>query len=135
MKVTPCECAAPGWCSRHRCEKPEYFWHLCRRRHDFFEAWEQGRGPRQTTAPPGALREPCRHRGQEPIDQVPCDLCGGRTIQVAVYTCALFGECTERRYGTRTERARSMASCLSCASFSPDASELTTSTLPPAVIE
>ena len=47
MKVTACECVEPGWCQRHRCFKNELDFQLCRRRPDYFQLWEQGRGPGQ----------------------------------------------------------------------------------------
>jgi hypothetical protein len=46
-KNTNCECTAPGWCSRHKCHKPEHFFNLCRMRPDYFALYEAGRGPGQ----------------------------------------------------------------------------------------
>lgn len=45
--MTACECAEPGYCSRHRCPKPEHWWQLCQIREDYFRLWELGRGPGQ----------------------------------------------------------------------------------------
>jgi hypothetical protein len=47
MKVTACSCQESGWCERHRCFKHELHFQLCRRRPDYFQAWEEGRGPGQ----------------------------------------------------------------------------------------
>ena len=44
--LTPCECPFAGWCERHRCHKPPAFHQLCRRQIEYFQAWEEGRGPR-----------------------------------------------------------------------------------------
>jgi hypothetical protein len=45
MRLTACECAGAGWCSRHQCLKDEPLFHQCRRNQDLFAAWESGRGP------------------------------------------------------------------------------------------
>lgn len=42
---TPCDCAAAGFCQRHKCNKNGHFHTLCKTRPDYFELWEQGRGP------------------------------------------------------------------------------------------
>lgn len=45
MRLTPCECSAPGWCARHGCHKPDLLFQLCQRNRDLYEAWEAGQGP------------------------------------------------------------------------------------------
>ena len=120
---TPCECAAPGWCARHKCSKNRAHFELCRRLIAWYEAWELGEGPCFDAQGAFDSRDACRHRGAEPIDAVTCDLCGDRAMQVPVFACVVFGECTERRYGTRTPRARSMAACLSCERYEASSSE------------
>lgn len=52
---TECECVGPGFCRRHKCNKPEHFYNLCRTRPDYFALYEQGRGPGQfeATGKPG----------------------------------------------------------------------------------
>lgn len=64
----------------------------------------------------------CEHRGTEVIALVTCELCGGRTMSLPVYKCEVHGQCTERRYGSRTEKSRETASCAGCEQYSvPDA--------------
>ena len=45
--LTGCECTEPGYCSRHGCEKSTRLWQLCHSRPDYFELWENQRGPGQ----------------------------------------------------------------------------------------
>lgn len=45
--TTECDCPAPGFCPRHKCDKHSWWWTLCRTRPDYFMAWEEGRGPGQ----------------------------------------------------------------------------------------
>ena len=42
-----CVCDKPGWCVRHQCEKSEHWHMLCQTRPDYFQLWEEGRGPGQ----------------------------------------------------------------------------------------
>ena len=42
-----CECTGPGWCERHQVNKAEHWVHLCQTRENYFQAWEEGRGPGQ----------------------------------------------------------------------------------------
>lgn len=51
---TDCECAAAGFCQRHKCHKGEHFYHLCKTNAGYFEMYEQGRGPCLQNAPPPA---------------------------------------------------------------------------------
>lgn len=67
---TQCECAVPGWCSRHRLRKTVFHHHLCQTDTTLFAQWEAGSGPGQSppaAAGPGvaALHNPvppCRAR-------------------------------------------------------------------------
>ncbi len=47
VKKTECECEEPGWCERHQCQKHPHFYKLCQSRPDYFQLWEEGRGPGQ----------------------------------------------------------------------------------------
>lgn len=42
---TACECAAPGYCRRHDCDKNEHLHTLCRTRGDYFSLMESGGFP------------------------------------------------------------------------------------------
>lgn len=123
--LTKCECESAGFCPRHRCEKTYEWVLLCRLNEFEFNRWENGEGPcleqmraelerLQSGQKPFADLPPCRHRGLEPIEHVDCEICGGRIGQVPVYSCAHFGRCTPRRYGTRTEAMRAMPACIRC---------------------
>jgi hypothetical protein len=123
--ITPCRCESAGLCSRHQCEKT-YAWVLaCRLDWQMFQRWENGEGPcvgqiralvNGEAPPPEPIAElpACRHRGAEPLEFVDCELCGGRNERVPLYSCAYFGKCAPRRYGTRTEIMRQMPSCIRC---------------------
>jgi hypothetical protein len=50
-KTTSCECSGPGFCQRHQCNKPAHFYNLCKNRVEYFEKWEQGKGPGQVKLP------------------------------------------------------------------------------------
>lgn len=54
--VTGCECPAPGFCTRHNCEKVAHWHNLCKTRPDYFRLWESGGGPctnrKASVAPP-----------------------------------------------------------------------------------
>jgi hypothetical protein len=99
-----------------------------------FAAWENGVGPcmdqiradmisRAEKSPAFAELPPCRHRGTDPLEMVECELCGGNRELRPVFGCAIFGKCTSRRYGTRTQAMRAMASCLQCPSYEPSEEE------------
>ncbi len=118
--VTGCVCEQPGWCERHRCVKTAHWHLLCRLDLCEFQRWEAGDGPCLDRPPQYQAELPrCRHRGAKPIDRVQCDLCGGRSMLAPVYYCEKFDRCTTRRYGTRTQEARSMPACMTCAEHSP----------------
>ena len=135
--ITPCQCQSAGFCPRHQCEKPHEWLLLCRLNWQMFEQWEYGEGPcldriraeqsqQAASAQPFADLPACRHRAIEPLEMVECELCGGRTQQIPIFACAIFGKCTPRRYGSRNEIMRTMPSCLRCEryeaadSISPD---------------
>src|SRR5579872_4280340 len=44
-RTTGCECDAPGFCKRHRCNKPQHIHMLCRTHIHYFILWERGEGP------------------------------------------------------------------------------------------
>lgn len=59
--MTRCEhCTGPGWCERHRVMKSQRWVELCQTRDDYFQAWEDGRGPGQhdTEGMQPAVRKP-----------------------------------------------------------------------------
>ena len=122
--LTPCTCEAAGFCSRHQCEKTYEMVLACRLNLYSFNQWEDGEGPcldriraeieKLGPGEPFVELPACRHRGVDPLEYVECELCGGRTQQVPIYVCALFGKCTPRRYGSRTEIMRTMPSCAGC---------------------
>lgn len=127
--LTPCQCESAGFCQRHQCEKPFQWVLRCRLNACAFERWENGEGPcldqmraelgrRFPDQKPFAELPPCRHRSVEQIDSVECELCGGRTEWVPVFSCAVFGRCTTRRYGSRTAAMRSMPACIRCDAYS-----------------
>jgi len=47
MKTTACECTEPGFCKRHGIDKSQRLYELCQTRPKYFDAWEEGRGPKQ----------------------------------------------------------------------------------------
>ena len=123
--ITPCRCETGGFCVRHNCKKPYELVLQCRLNWAAFELWETGQGlcldraraelAKHPAATPEFVDLPrCRQRGAEPLQFVECALCGGQAAQVPIYSCALLGKCTPRRYGTRTEVMRTMPSCARC---------------------
>ena len=112
MKVTDCECTAPGWCARHQYEKSRTSFEHCRRRPDFFAAWERGqlREQHQTVATANLRSESCQHRGAE-TRRMACETCQGH-VQLKVFHCTKHGECTLGRTVT------GVVSCVTCSDFS-----------------
>ena len=53
-KLTACSCKSAGFCDRHQCLKTEHWHNLCRTRADYFQAWEEGKGPCVPQTPPSA---------------------------------------------------------------------------------
>jgi len=66
-RITGCICTTPGFCERHKCRKSEHWLHLCQTRPDYFQAWEEGRGPGQI-----AERKPLAARAKK----LPSTCCG-----------------------------------------------------------
>ena len=68
---TGCQCPLAGYCDRHKITKNAHFHHLCQTRQDYFDMYEQCRGPGQeftnckepSPVPPSVLveapKEPC----------------------------------------------------------------------------
>jgi hypothetical protein len=139
--LTPCECEAAGFCQRHQCEKTRELMLACRLNVAAFNRWENGEGPcldqmrLQAAKIASGARSfaelaRCRHRSEEPAEQVECELCGGRTELVDVFACAMFGKCTPRRYGSRTEVMRNMPSCIRCEKYETIETNLVETTMP-----
>lgn len=42
-----CICTGPGFCERHQVVKSAHWVHLCQTRDNYWQAWEEGRGPGQ----------------------------------------------------------------------------------------
>mgnify|MGYP003632022074 CR=1 FL=1 len=122
MRFTPCECEKVGWCERHKCEKGQMQFYLCRTSERHFQLWEEGKGLGQGLPQPKFRRLPlerCQHRSIEPIEKIECDLCGSRKRLIPVFSCEKFTECSEQRIGTRAERLRNMPCCLTCGEYIP----------------
>jgi hypothetical protein len=111
MPLTLCECAAAGYCPRHRCVKTPHWHQLCQRRADYFQLWEESHGPGQNLPPPRDLSSACRHRGEVSREQS-CPSCRG-LVRLKVFACALHGECTIGR------PLADVACCASCGDFAP----------------
>lgn len=111
MRVTPCECDAAGWCARHGCQKTWGLVELCRRLPDWFEIWERGRGPGQSTATETRRKDAtdCTLRGAE-LRREQCPSCQGR-VEIRVFACALHDSCTIAKPLSDT------ACCASCGDF------------------
>lgn len=119
MSFTKCECGQAGWCARHECFKTARQHYLCRVSPEQFQRWETGQAsPTVKWFRRLPLRR-CKHRDIDPTEQLPCDLCGNEGKLIPVYGCNVHGECAERRIGTRSERLRSMAICLTCHEYEP----------------
>ena len=58
-----CHCEPSGYpfyCERHKVKKTAHWVRLCQTRPDYFQAWEEGRGPGQTHAPLPKAESPRR---------------------------------------------------------------------------
>ncbi len=119
MKRTDCECTQEGWCERHQCLKGRGMFLLCQRSTQAFERWEMGQGSGQDSKHPKLeiLKAPCIYRDIDPIDEVPCELCGAKQKMVPVFACRKHTECTVMPTGGRSQRTESLASCLRCDSY------------------
>ncbi len=110
VKVTTCECTAPGWCERHRCQKSRHDFELCRRREDWFAAFERGDTVIQRPpAPSPPLRNNCRHWGEE-LGTEDCPSCRGN-IRIKVFACNIHDRCTLRKALEET------ACCAGCGDY------------------
>jgi hypothetical protein len=49
--MTQCECTEAGFCKRHNVAKCAHFVSLCQKYDEYFEAWEDARGPGQLQDP------------------------------------------------------------------------------------
>lgn len=47
--MTACECPLAGYCQRHGVKKRDGWHKLCQTRENYYQAWEDGRGPGQAT--------------------------------------------------------------------------------------
>ena len=92
--MTVCECTKSGWCQRHQCHKTAHWVGLCQTREDYFQLWEQGRGPGQMSSKRRnpAATHPCEHQG-DVLRLEECDSCQGR-VRVKVIVCTMHGSCT-----------------------------------------
>jgi hypothetical protein len=111
MTATTCACTGPGFCTRHQCVKTAHWHHLCQTRADYFQLWEEGRGPGQTLPPPSQPRTDCRHRGAAVREEV-CPSCQGH-VRLKVFACALHLECTLAR------PVVPLACCATCPDYAP----------------
>jgi hypothetical protein len=111
MRPTPCDCPSAGFCPRHRCEKSAAGHQLCQTRPDYFQLWEDGRGPGQTKTFPVPLVRDCGHRGQE-LREEPCPSCRSRVL-IKVFGCALHECCTLAR------SVVALPCCRTCTDFTP----------------
>ena len=110
MRVTECNCVEPGWCERHQCVKGPRSFELCQRRQDYFDRWERGLAPEQTSPNRTRLnRSDCRHRGTE-LRHEDCARCPGH-VRVKVFACAIRGECAPGI------AIGSIVSCASCSQY------------------
>ena len=111
MKITDCECEAPGWCERHQCHKTLTQVRACRRLPGLFGLWEKGRGPGQSRAQPWrhVVTQPCTYRGGV-LRTAECPTCQGR-VEVKVFACELHSECTV------VKSIDSTACCRACSDY------------------
>jgi hypothetical protein len=105
-ETTSCECPLPGYCQRHRCDKPDSLHRLCQTEPRFFDLWERGLGPNQSQS---SRQSPCRHRGDQ-VGEASCEGCNGR-VRIKVFSCNLHCRCT------LSNAVPAIASCLQCADY------------------
>jgi hypothetical protein len=108
MKTTLCECDGAGYCPRHKVTKSLHWFELCQERPDYFQLWEEGRGPGQQQLP--IYRVPCKWRGAH-IRGVACPTCRGH-VTVKVFSCERHGECTI------INAVPEVTACVHCADYS-----------------
>jgi hypothetical protein len=115
--LTACTCTEPGWCQKHQFNKGRLLWLACQRDSQLFNLWEQlVVGAPATAAPPKGLPR-CQYRGTEIVEHLPCEICGNRQVLIPIHACDIHGRCSERRFGNRTEIARTLAACTTCPDY------------------
>ncbi len=107
-KATACECALPGYCQRHHCDKPDHMYRLCQTNPRFFDLWERGAGPGQNQL---TRNEPCLHRGEQ-IDDALCESCQGQ-VRIKIFACSLHERCC------LSLKLLATACCNSCSDYLP----------------
>lgn len=70
--MTGCICHKPGWCDRHQCQKADRMFELCQTRKDYWDAWENGRGPGQNKAVPKTISPTESDQGSNVIANAWC---------------------------------------------------------------
>lgn len=73
--LTPCECPLAGYCNRHKVNKSIKLHELCQTKMNYFQAWEEGRGPRQNEEPQEITNTGASYYLRRAI----CDGCSERT--------------------------------------------------------
>lgn len=102
---TNCECAAAGWCERHKFTKTQREFELCQTDQRFFDLWETGDSP-QHRRENSEVQSRCIHRGPQVGEQT-CESCGGH-VRIKVFSCPKHQECT---IGQEVPGAKCCASC------------------------
>ena len=116
MLATECECEESGWCHRHRCIKSEFDFQMCRRRRDYFSAWQEGHLEVVGSADVSGRVLPCEHRGGV-VGQEICAGCKGM-VRLKLFACDLRGECTQ------VKQLAGVACCVTCEDY--DAAPIST---------
>lgn len=89
--VTECMCLGatefPFYCRLHGVEKTKHFHTLCQQRPDYFQLWQEGRGPRQVTPNPDRWYRPgtwlARAIKTVTFGKIaPCTSCNSRAAQL-----------------------------------------------------
>ena len=110
MANVECDCKLAGYCNRHRVKKATRLVELCRQRGDYWQAWEENRGPGQLDSgrplqPPAPKPNPWvvlhsryaaaiesgvwnpaaeqRWHDEEWVRTIPCRGCGSRWADIA----------------------------------------------------
>jgi hypothetical protein len=105
-ETTKCECAHPGYCQRHRCDKPDSLHRLCQTKPQIFDLWERGLGPGQTRR---NAQTACVHRGAQ-VDEVLCAGCQGH-VRIKIFSCRVHDRCS------LSQKLAIVACCISCADY------------------
>ena len=83
--MTKCECPLAGICERHNVDKNEHWHKLCQTRENYFNAWEEGRGPGQAQKRPVKTEPSHRQMTVEKDAQ-------GRAAWIALHSYSQDGE-------------------------------------------